>query len=105
VEEYQTVAILPYISGYNASYSAIFFVTLGIPVVATNLDIFLESQRNGAGMVLVDRTPDAFATAISTILNSSDTTRRLIEDDRKYCARYSIHNFCDFLIDESASVT
>jgi glycosyltransferase involved in cell wall biosynthesis len=105
VKEYQTVAILPYISGYNASYSAIFFVTLGIPVVATNLDIFLESQRNGAGIVLVDRTPDAFATAISTILNSSDTTRHLIEDDRKYCARYSIHNFCDFLIDEAKRVT
>ena len=105
VEEYRTVAILPYISGYNASYSAIFFVTLGIPVVATNLDIFLESQNNGAGIVLVDRTPDAFATAISMILNSSDSTRRLIEDDRKYCARYSMHNFCDFLIDESKSVT
>ncbi len=98
VKEYRTVAILPYISGYNASYSAIFFVTLGIPVVATNLDIFLESQKNGAGMVLVDRTPDAFATAISMILNSSNFTDHLIENDKKYCERYSIHTFCDFVI-------
>ena len=83
VEEYQTIAILPYIYGYNASYSAIFFVTIGIPVVVTNLDIFLESQNNGARIVLVDRTLDAFATAISTIPNSSNFTDHLIENDKK----------------------
>ena len=98
VKEYQTVAILPYISGYNASYSAMFFVTLGIPVVATNLDIFLESQNEGAGIVLVDRTPDAFATAISMILNSSNFTDHIIENDKKYCEKYSMHTFCDFVI-------
>ena len=105
VKEYRTVAILPYVSGYNASYSAIFFLTLGIPVVATNLDTFLESRNNGAGIILVNRTPDAFAAALDMILNSSDLTRSLIEDDKKYCAHYSIHNFCDFLIDVSKSVT
>lgn len=98
VEEYQTVAILPYISGYNASYSAMFFVSLGIPVVATNLDIFLESQNNGAGIVLVDRTPDAFATAVSMILSSSNFTDHLIENDKKYCERYSMNTFCDFVM-------
>ena len=98
VEEYQTVAILPYISGYNASYSAIFFVTLGIPIVATSLDIFLESQNNGAGIVLVNRTPDAFASSINKILNSSNCTDHLIENDKKYCERYSMHIFCDFVM-------
>lgn len=98
VEKYQTIAILPYVSGYNASYSAIFFVTLGIPVVATNLNIFLESQENGAGIVLVERSPDAFATAISKILNSSNSTNILIEKDKKYCELYSMRTFCDFLM-------
>ena len=103
VEKYQTIAILPYISGYNASYAAIFFVTLGIPVVATNLDIFLESQNNGAGIILVDRTPDAFATAISMILNSSNFTDQIIEKDKKYCEQYSMNTFCDFVIKNIAS--
>ena len=105
VKKHRTIAILPYVSGYNASYSAIMFVTLGIPVVASNLSIFQESQENGAGIIIVDRTPEAFANAVTTILNSPDLTRDLIEGDKKYCAHYSIHNFCDFLIDESKMVT
>ena len=98
VKKHQTIAILPYISGYNASYSAIYFVNLGIPVVATNLDIFLESQNNGAGIVPVDRNPDAFATAIRSILNTSNFIDNLVENDKKYCEQYSMQAFCNFVI-------
>lgn len=98
VKKYRTIAILPYISGYNASSSALFFVGLGIPVVATNLELFLEIKGNGAGIVLVDRTPESFAHAIGMILNSHNLTESLIENDRKYCAQYSLKNFSEFLI-------
>lgn len=99
VEKHRTIAILPYISGYNASYSAILFVTLGIPVVATNIDVFIESQNNGAGILLVDRTPDAFVSAIKNILETPGLSEELIERDRRYCAKYSMFNFCDYIID------
>lgn len=101
VKAHRTIAILPYVSGYNASYSAIMFVALGIPVVATNIDIFLESRENGAGLMVVDRTPEAFAGAITKILNSPNLVEHLIEQDRSYCARYSIDKLCTFIIEES----
>ena len=98
MKENKSIAILPYVSGYNSSYSAILFVSLGIPVVATNIDLFLESKNNGAGIVVVDRTPDAFASAINSILNSPEIAEQLIEKDMKYCAQYSFHSFCNFLL-------
>jgi glycosyltransferase involved in cell wall biosynthesis len=98
IKKYRTIATLPYIAGYNASYSALFFVKLGIPVVATNLGLFLEIKSNGAGIVLVDRTPESFAHAIDMILKSHDLTESLIENDRKYCAQYSFKTFSEFLI-------
>lgn len=101
VKKHRAIAILPYMSGYNASYSALFFVKLGIPVVATNLELFFEIKSNGAGIVLVDRTPESFANAIAMILNSPNLTEGLIDCDRKYCSQYSIKNFCDFLIRNS----
>ena len=98
IKKNKTVAILPYISGYNASYSALFFIKLGIPVVATNLELFLEIQDNGAGIALAERTPGDFANAILKILNSQKLVETMIESDRKYCSKYSIKNFCEFLI-------
>jgi len=99
VEKHRTIGILPYVSGYNASYSAILFVALGIPVVATNIDVFKESQNNGAGIVLVDRDPNAFVSAIKDILETPGLSEELIEKDRKYCAKYSMFNFSDLIID------
>lgn len=101
VRTHRTIAILPYLSGYNASYSAIMFVALGIPVVATNIDIFLESRENGAGIILVDRTTDAFVRAINRILESPDLSQALVEKDKKYCTQYSITNFCNFMVNAS----
>lgn len=98
VKEYRTVAILPYVSGYNASYSATFFVTLGIPVVATDIDIFRESQENGAGILLVERNVVSFANAITSILGSPNLTKDLIARDKEYCKQYSLNNFCSFIL-------
>ena len=75
------------------------FVTLGIPVVATNIDVFIESQYNGAGILVVDRTPDAFVSAIKKILETPGLSEELIERDRRYCDKYSMFNFSDFIID------
>ena len=98
IKKHKTIAILPYISGYNASYSALYFIKLGIPVVATNLELFLEIQDNGAGIVLAERTPGDIANAILKILNSQKLVEAMIESDKKYCSKYSIKNFCEFLI-------
>jgi glycosyltransferase involved in cell wall biosynthesis len=99
VEKHRAIGILPYVSGYNASSSAILFVTLGLPVVATNIDVFMESWSNGAGIILVERTPDTFANAIKNILETPDLADELIERDRRYCAKYSISNFCGLIVD------
>ena len=101
IKKYRTIAILPYISGYNASYSALFFIKLGIPIVATNLELFLEIEKNGAGIVVVDRTPDNIANAVLEIFNSRDLAEYLIEKDRNYCNKYSIKKFCDFMISKT----
>ena len=101
IKKHKTIAILPYISGYNASYSALFFIKLGIPVVATNLELFLEIQNNGAGIVLSERTPSDIANTILKILNSQVFVEGLIESDRKYCAKYSFRKFCEFLISKT----
>ena len=101
IKKHKTIAILPYISGYNASYSALFFIKLGIPVVATNLELFLEIQNNGAGIVLSERTPSDIANTILKILNSQVFVEGLIESDRKYCAKYSFRTFCEFLISKT----
>ncbi|MHB8397275.1 MAG: glycosyltransferase [Leptospirales bacterium] len=98
VKEHRTIALLPYISGYNASYSAIFFVRLGIPVIATNIDVFSESRDNGAGLILVDRTSDAFVATINKLLKSPELIEELIEKDRKYCSQYSMTDFCNITL-------
>ena len=101
IKKYRTIAILPYISGYNASYSALFFIKLGIPIVATNLELFSEIKNNGGGIILADRTPDNIAIAVLEILNSRDLAESLIENDREYCSKYSIKKFCEFMINEA----
>jgi len=84
---------------HSLKLSAILFVALGIPVVATNIDVFNESQNNGAGIVLVDRNPNSFVSAIKDILETPGLSEELIEKDRKYCAKYSMFNFSDLIID------
>jgi len=98
IKSHRTIAVLPYISGYNASYAAILFVTLGIPVVATNIDVFEECYENGAGILLSERTPDAFANAIQKILDSPKLAIELIEKDLRYCSNYSLEAFNDFIL-------
>lgn len=95
----RTVAVLPYLSGYNASYAAIMFVSLGIPVVATNIDIFKESQENGAGILIVERNVNSFVDAITKLIQSTKFTQDLIEKDINYCKQYSLNTFCSFIID------
>ena len=98
VKEHCTIAVLPYISGHNASYSAIFFVTLGIPVVATDIDVFSESRDNGAGIILVNRNAESFALEISRLITSPNIIENLVNLDRKYCEQYSMNNFCNFVL-------
>lgn len=98
IKSHRTIAVLPYISGYNASYAAILFVTLGIPVVATNIDVFEECYENGAGIVLSERTPDAFAGTIQKILDSPKLASELIEKDLRYCANYSLEAFSELIL-------
>ena len=97
VSRYKTIAVMPYHSGYNASSSALYFVSLGIPVVASKIDVFTESKLNGAGIILVDRDADSFVTAILGLINNNDVVERLIADDISYCEKYSMETFSNFL--------
>ncbi|MHB8361855.1 MAG: glycosyltransferase [Thermoplasmataceae archaeon] len=96
--ENQVIAILPYISGYNASYSAIYFVTRGIPVISSKIDVFRESYESGAGILLVNRTPEAFSSAITKLKEDPIEIKNMIEKDINYCSKFSFSSLCNYII-------
>ena len=87
---YKSIAVLPYVSGYNSSYSAIFFVNLGIPVITSNIDLFQEIYENGAGILLVDRNAEKFADAVKKITENQTLVQDLVIKDMEYCNKFSM---------------
>lgn len=99
VRSYNCVGILPYKYTSGSSFSAIFMMGLGIPIITSNLEEFLILKELGGGLICVDNTHQNYPEIIHYLFTDYDKYNSLTERSFNYCTKYSISNFVNFLLD------
>ena len=99
LSEFSFVGVLPYVSSSGSSYSAIFLVERGIPLIATPLPEMVELETLGAGIRVVEREPKAITDALSDLCTNVDSYREMQKQQESYCAKNTFENFAKSFVD------
>jgi len=78
------VVVLPYATCTGTSGVLHFLACFGKPIVATDLPEFRELRDEGAGILLVDRDPEAFFEAIIKLMDDEELCTTLGEMNRAF---------------------
>lgn len=92
------IGILPYRMTSGSSYSAIYLIERGIPVITTDLPEFLELKRKGGGLITVSRNVNCLLTAIEELMDSETKYDQLLLSNIDYCTKNSIATLIDNLL-------
>ena len=95
---YRVIGILPYRMTSGSSYSAIYLIERGIPVITTDLPEFLELKRKGGGLITVSRNVNCLSAAIEEIIDSRTKYEQLVHSNIDYCTKNSIVTLIDNLL-------
>ncbi|MCI4335098.1 MAG: glycosyltransferase [Thermoplasmata archaeon] len=81
--------VLSYTSTTGASASFTQLASAGLPVIASDLPEFQNLRAEGAGVLLVDATPEAIRTALTQLLHDPERWSRLSRAQLAYAAAHS----------------
>jgi glycosyltransferase involved in cell wall biosynthesis len=88
-----TMALLPYSSTQGGSAMFARLASSGVPVVASRLPEFEWYRSLGAGVVIVEPTPEAFAERVDALLDDAQLLRDLSARQIQFATRFSWDNF------------
>ena len=100
IKDFNCIGILPYKYTSGSSFSAIFMMELGIPVITSPLTEFLKLRELGAGIIYSIGTPEDYAVKIEGVLNNEEEYNSLICLNAKYCEYYSLLKLANIILDD-----